>query len=81
MSFDVGNSVANSGNLLSLIVGDGNTKLLLKLHDELYSVELISAEVAGETLLCTYFCCINAKLIDDDIFHFAFNFRHSRNFK
>ena len=36
---DVSDSITNSTDLLSLIVGNRNTKLLLKLHDELYGIQ------------------------------------------
>ena len=36
---DVSDSVANSTDLFSLVVGDRDTELLLKLHDELYGIQ------------------------------------------
>ena len=36
VTFDVSDSIANRGDLFGLIVGNGDTELLLKFHNELY---------------------------------------------
>ena len=45
---DIGDSVANSANLLSLVVGDGDAKFLFELHNQFYSVERVCTKVVGE---------------------------------
>ena len=42
--FDKVDSVLYSGDAFGLVIGNRNTKLFLKLHDELYGVEAVCAE-------------------------------------
>ena len=72
--FDISYSVANSGNLLSLIVGNGNTELLLEFHDELDSVQRVGTQIVSETCFWLYLCLVNTKFVYDDCLYFCFNF-------
>ena len=47
-SFDVRDSVAYSCDAFSLVIGNSNAEFLFELHDELYGVEAICAEIGGE---------------------------------
>ena len=63
---DVCDSVANSANLLSLVVGDRDTELLLELHDELYGIQRVCTEVVSETCFGLNLCFINTEFVYDN---------------
>ena len=71
---DVSDSVANGTDLLCLIVGNGDTKLLLKLHDQLNGIQLICTQIIGEAGLCLHFCFVNTQFVYNNCLYFAFNF-------
>ena len=48
VGIDVGDSIADGLDALSILVGDGDAELLLKRHDELDDVERVGAEVVDE---------------------------------
>ena len=72
--FDISDGVANSGDQLSLIVGNGDAELLLELHDKLHGVQRVGAQIVSETCLRLYFSLVNTKLVHDDLLNFCFNF-------
>ena len=67
-------SVAYSGNLLSLIIGDSDTELFLELHDKLYGVKAVSAKIGGEGCGFGYLGLFNAQFVNDDSFYTRCNF-------
>lgn len=54
-AFDVGNRISHGANLLGLLVGNLNTKLLLQLHDKFHGIERISTQVLCESRVESYF--------------------------
>ena len=61
-------------DLLSLVVGDRDTELLLELHDELYGIQRVCTEVVSETCFGLNLCFINTEFVYDNSLNFAFNF-------
>ena len=66
--------VGNGANLLSLVVGNRDSKLFLKLHDELNGIQRISTQIVREACFGLHFSLINTKFINDNCLYFAFNF-------
>jgi len=75
VGFNVSNGVAYSGNLLGLVVRNGDTEFLLEFHDELYGVEAVSAEIGGECCGFGYLTFVYAELVDDDCFYAILQFQ------
>lgn len=74
VGFDVFDGLTYGRDLLSLIVGNGDAKSFLKLHDEFYSIQRICAQIIGEAGLVINFTFFNTEFVNDDCFYFAFNF-------
>jgi len=71
----VGDYIAHGLDVLSIIVRDLNTELALKLHNELYRVERICAQVCRKVCLRRNLFGLYTQLLDDDLRYFVFNFR------
>ena len=71
---DVSDSVADGTNLLSLIIGNRNTKLLLEFHNQLYCIQRVSTKVIGETCFWFNLCFVYTEFVYDNGLYFAFNF-------
>ena len=69
---DVSDSVTYSSDLLCLVVGNRNTKLLLELHNQLNGIQRICTQIICEAGLSLYFCLINTEFINDNCLYFAF---------
>src|SRR5215470_11412824 len=65
--------VAHALNLLRIFVGNLDSELFFKAHDQLDGVERIGAEVIDESRVWCYFILIHAELIDDNLFYFLLN--------
>ena len=51
--------------------------LFLKLHDQLYRIERIGAQVVREPGLEGYLRSLHTQLLDNNLRYFVFNFRHN----
>ena len=71
---DVRDSVTDSSDLLGLVVGNGNSELLLKFHDQLNGIKRVGSQVVCETCFGLYLCFFNTKFVYDNSNYFAFNF-------
>ena len=67
---DVSDGIANSADLLSLVIGDRNAELLLKFHDELYCVQRVSTQIVCEACFRLNISLVYTKFINDDCLYF-----------
>src|SRR5579859_344855 len=58
--FQIGNRLANSSDIFSLVIRNRKVELLFKLHNEFYGVKAIRAQVVGEAGLRGHFRFFNA---------------------
>src|SRR5215471_19244122 len=65
--------VAHALDLLRVLVGNFDSELFFKAHDQLDGVERIGAQVINESRVGCYFILIHAELIDDNLFYFLLN--------
>ena len=72
--FYISDCVAYGTDLLSVLIRNGDSKLFLKLHDHLYGVQRICAQVSLEVSFVSYLSLFYAKLINDNSFNFCVNF-------
>ena len=70
---DVSDNITYSLELLCLLICNLDAKLLLELHNELYSVQRICAEVASEGSLWGNLRLLNALLVNNDLYNFLLN--------
>ena len=66
LACDIVDSVADGLDGLSVLIGDLDVESLFEFHDELYRVEGVSTEVAGEVCFRSYFAGFAVELFDDD---------------
>ncbi len=76
VGLDVADGVTDSLDALCVGIGNCEIECFLKLHDELYGVESIGAEVLVEFCLGSYFVLIYCEFVNDDLFYFLFDVRH-----
>ncbi len=74
VSFDVVDGVTDGLDGFCLLVGDGDSEFFFKLHDELYGVKAVSAEVFGEFCGFGNFVFVNTKFVYDNSFNARCNF-------
>ena len=65
--FKEGDGVLHRQNALGGIVGNFNTELLFKCHDQLDRVETVSTEIVDEAGAVDYFVGVDAKMFHNDI--------------
>ena len=75
--FDVGYCVAYGCDLFGILIGNFEVEFLLKLHDELYSVERVSAKIFAEFCIGGYFGFVNSELVNDNSPYSICYFRHN----
>ena len=71
---DVLHGVAYSLDGLSLVVGDIDTELLFKFHNQLNGIQRVGTQVVGEACFWSYILFLNTEFVNDNLFNFAFNF-------
>ena len=64
----------DGADFLCFVVRNGNTKFLLKFHDQFHGVEGVSTKVVGKACFGLYFICINTQFINDDVRYFCYDF-------
>ena len=65
--FQEGDGVLHRQNALGCIVGNFNTELLFKCHDQLDRIETVSTEIVDEAGAVDYFVGVEAKMFHNDI--------------
>ena len=75
MLFDVVNGIAYSANLFGLVIGNGDAELFLKLHDELYRVQRICAQIISEAGFVSNFGFFYAQFINDNFLYFNCSYK------
>ena len=70
MLLDVLDGVTYGSDLLSVLIRDLDIESLLELHDQLYGVELVCAQVVGEACFGYYLRLLDTQFVDDDLDNF-----------
>ena len=71
---DVSDSVANSSDILYLIIEKDDVESLLELHDELYCVERVGTQVVCEACFRLYVLLVYTQLFSNNFLYFRFAF-------
>ena len=69
VSLDIGDDVLDSADLLGVLVGDFDVKLLFQRHYQLDDIERIRAEILDERGLRSYFVGSHAQLLEDNLIY------------
>jgi hypothetical protein len=70
--FDVGDGVADRGDLFGVLVGDFQFESFFEGHDEFDNVQGVGAEVVDERCLVIHLAFVHAQLFDDDLLDLLF---------
>ena len=70
MFLDIRDRVADGSDLFSVLIRDLDIESLLELHDQLYSVERVCAQVVGEACFGDYLRLLDTQFVDDDLDNF-----------
>ena len=74
---DIGDGVTNSGDLLSVLVGDVHLEYTLKLHNQLYGVERVCTQVILEACLWLNLIFTYTEFVNDNVPNFFLYFLHN----
>ena len=67
MLFDIVDGVADSCNLLGILVRNLKVESLFEFHNQLYGIQRVGTECAGETCFRNYFRLLNSQFVDNDL--------------
>ena len=71
---DVVDSITYGSDLLSVLIRDLDIESLFELHDQLYGVERVCAQVVGEAGFGYYFRLLDTQFVNDFLDNFLLNF-------
>ncbi len=66
--------ITNGSDFFCIFVGDIDAKLIFEFHDQLNSIQGISAQIVGEASFVSNFTFFYTKFFNYDGFYFRFNF-------
>ena len=74
---DIGDGVTNSSDFLGILVGNVHLEYTLKLHNQLYGVERVGAQVILEACLWLNLILTYTEFVNDNVPNFFFDFSHN----